>query len=125
MAPFRSILFAESEVDIGIDGCKVPEMFADLNLDQIVESITAGRDEYNLKPFFYTPLRDVETINYRYDILRDLEGRQFAGYIQSFAQEMRKMRGVSRSSGKALLQIPEAKLVSRCGGDLLRARSRA
>jgi len=93
VASFRSILFAESEIDIGIDGREAPEIFADLNLDQIVESITAGRNEYNLKPFFYTPLREIETINYRYDILRDLEGQEFAGYIQSFAQEMRKMRG--------------------------------
>jgi DNA mismatch repair protein MutS len=69
-----------------------PDFFTDLNLDQIVESITAGRDEYNLKPFFYTPLRGVESINYRYEILRDLEHQPVFGCIQSFAQEMRTMR---------------------------------
>ena len=89
---FRSILFVESEIDPGIDEQEAPEIFTDLNLDQIVESMTAGRDEYNLKPFFYTPLRDVETVNYRYDVLRDLEGQELAGFIQSFAQEMRRMR---------------------------------
>jgi DNA mismatch repair protein MutS len=61
---FRSILFDESEIGTDIDGRQAPEFFTDLNLDQIVESIAAGRDEYSLKPFFYTPLSHVETINY-------------------------------------------------------------
>ena len=90
--PFRSILFDQSEIGADIDGHEAPEFFTDLNLDQIVAPITAGRDEYNLKPFFYTPLRDVETICYRYEILRDLENQALFGYIQSFAQEMRTMR---------------------------------
>src|ERR1017187_7456901 len=66
--PFHSILFDESEAGTDIGGREAPEFFTDLNLDQIVASMTAGRDEYNLKPFFYTPLSRVETINYRYDI---------------------------------------------------------
>ena len=67
-------------------------MFADLNLDQIIDTITADRDEYNLKPFFNTPLRDVEIVNYRHDVLRDLEDQALAGYVRSFAEAMRKMR---------------------------------
>jgi DNA mismatch repair ATPase MutS len=74
------------------DGRDAPEFFTDLNLDQIVASITAGRDEYNLKPVFYTPLSHVETINYRHNILRDLENRTLFGHIGSFAQKMRSMR---------------------------------
>ncbi len=89
---FRSILYAGSEIGSGIDGREAPEFFTDLNLDQIVASITAGRGEYNLRPFFYTPLRHVETINYRHDILRDLENRTLFGHIGSFAQQMRAMR---------------------------------
>jgi hypothetical protein len=90
--PFWSILFDRADIGIGVDDRRPPEIFTDLNLDQIVDSITANRDEYNLKPFFYAPLNDVETINYRYDILRDLEDQTVAGYIGSFAEGMRKMR---------------------------------
>ena len=72
-----------------------PEFFSDLNLDQIVASITAGREEYNLTPFFYTPLRRVETINYRHNILRDFENQALLGHISSFGQEMRAMRAIS------------------------------
>jgi DNA mismatch repair protein MutS len=91
--PFRSILFDESESNADVDGKQAPEFFTDLNLDQIVSSMTAGRDEYNLKPFFYTPLSHVRAIEYRYEILRDLENRDLLVHIQSFAQEMRTMRG--------------------------------
>ena len=48
--PFYSILFDRPEISIGIDDQKCPAIFADLNLDQIVDAITAARDEYNLKP---------------------------------------------------------------------------
>jgi DNA mismatch repair protein MutS len=92
-SPFRSILFDESETSTGIDGRKAPEFFPDLNLDQVVASITAGREEYNLKPFFHTPLSRVETINYRYDILRDLENQALFEHISSFGKKMRAMRG--------------------------------
>ena len=91
-ASFRSVLFAESEMVSDTDIQKARESCSDLNFDQIVESVTAGRDEYNLKPFFYTPLRDVETVKYRYDVFRDLEDKSLAGFFQSFAQEMRRMR---------------------------------
>lgn len=45
--PFRSILFDQSEVGTDIDRQEAPDFFVDLNLDQIVASITAGWDEYN------------------------------------------------------------------------------
>ncbi len=66
--PFQSILFDNPESGREINKQEAPDFFADLNLDQIVESITSGRDEYNLKPFFYIPLKRVEAINYRQEI---------------------------------------------------------
>ena len=93
--PFRSILFDQSEISTVVDGRETPEFFSDLNLDQIVASITAGREEYNLKPFFYTPLRRIETINYRHDILRDLENQALLGHIRSFAQECGRCASIS------------------------------
>ncbi len=90
--PFRSILFDESEIGPDIDGKDAPEFFTDLNLDQIVASITAARDEYNLKPFFYISLSHVEAINYRYEILRELENQVLLKCIRSFAEEIRRMR---------------------------------
>ncbi len=71
---------------------QAPEFFQDLNLDQIVDAITAGRDEYNLKPFFYTPLRDLAAIEYRHEILQDLESEGLFQAIKSFSSQMAAMR---------------------------------
>ncbi len=98
-ALFCSILFDQSEMSV-VDR-EPPEIFGDLNLDQIVNSITAGREEYNLKPFFYAPLSDVETVRYRHDISRDLEDQAVAGYVRSFAEDMREMRDHLSRAGKA------------------------
>jgi hypothetical protein len=89
---FSSILFEKCEAGTDAFARGQPMCFADLNLDQIVASITAGREEYNLKSFFYTPLAHVEAINYRHEIFRDIENPVLLGYIEQFALDMQKMR---------------------------------
>ena len=71
---------------------KPPAFFVDLNFDQIIDAITTGRQEYNLKPFFYTSLNDIDTIKYRHEIMRDLENEILFEHIKSFSQKMRAMR---------------------------------
>ena len=90
--PFRSILFRDpgDARDIGRIG--TPEYFGDLNLDQIVTSITAAKQDYNLRPFFYAPLRSVEAVKYRHEVMRDLEESDILDCIQRFAAGMRLMR---------------------------------
>lgn len=53
---FQSILFEHSASGVGLDGQQEPDFFSDLNLDQVLELMTAGRKQYDLKPFFYAPL---------------------------------------------------------------------
>jgi DNA mismatch repair protein MutS len=89
---FQSILFEISADGNGGAGSGVPEFFHDLHLDQIVDAITAGREEYNLKPFFYTRLTDLAAIAYRQEIMRDLEAEPLFESIKSFSNQMREMR---------------------------------
>src|SRR6266699_5715367 len=89
---FHSILFERTEDSIKKEPLEAPDFFVDLNLDQIRDAITAGRQEYNLKPFFYTSLNDIDAIKYRHEIMRDLENKNLFELIQSFAQKMRTMR---------------------------------
>jgi DNA mismatch repair ATPase MutS len=89
---FHSILFERTEDSIKKETLEAPVFFVDLNLDQIIDAITAGREEYNLKPFFYTPLNDIDAIKYRHEIMRDLENKILFEHIKSFAQKMRAMR---------------------------------
>lgn len=89
---FDSILFRDARAAEVIDGASEPEIFGDLNLDQIIDSVTRGRDDYNLKPFFYVPLTDVDAVIYRHEIMRDLERNDVVSCINAFAEQMRAMR---------------------------------
>lgn len=89
---FHSILFDRSGGDDDVDELLEPSFFVDLNLDQVVEALTAGREEYRLRPFFYAPLHDVATVRYRHEVLNDLEQSDVIESIRAFGQEMRRMR---------------------------------
>ena len=91
-APFQSVLFEQPARGAGVDGLQEPDFFADLNLDQVLESMTAGRKQYDLKPFFYAPLHDVATVRYRHEVLRDLEKPVVLESVMRFAATMRRMR---------------------------------
>lgn len=89
---FNSILFARTEDSLKAETSEAPGFFVDLNLDQIIDAITAGKQGYRLKPFFYTPLSDTDAIKYRHEVMQDLENGILFEYITSFAQKMRAMR---------------------------------
>jgi len=99
-ALFHSILFTSNENISEKNDREAPDYFGDLNFDQVVEAITAGRDECDLKPFFYCPLKNLEDIYDRQDAFRDLEASSLFEAIQSFADEMRKMRSCTAQSAK-------------------------
>jgi DNA mismatch repair protein MutS len=88
-AGYRSILFGAADVDVA--GAEQPECFVDLNLDQVVDGIV-GRDEYDLRPFFHTPLHDVDAVGYRHAVFRDLETTGLRDAIDAFANGMRRVR---------------------------------
>jgi DNA mismatch repair ATPase MutS len=87
---FESILFDQDEVDVA--SAAEPLFFSDLNLDQVVASITAGRDEYALTEFFYAPLRRAAAVEYRHEVFRDLEQEDVREAVRAFAERMQRMR---------------------------------
>jgi DNA mismatch repair ATPase MutS len=91
LTTFHSILFEKAEDIPTTETVEAPDFFVDLNLDQIVANITLGKQDYNLKPFFYTPLSSIEAIVYRHEIMQDLENKILFEAIKTFAQSMRSM----------------------------------
>lgn len=89
---FGSILFERPEEGADVDGLEQPDFFVDLNLDQVLESVTADREQYELRPFFYAPLRGVAAVRYRHEVLRDLEKPDVLDSITRFASAMRRAR---------------------------------
>ena len=100
---FESILFETPEDRPGVAKPEMPAFFVDLNLDQIVDAVVKGKQEYNLKPFFWSPVARVDTISYRHEVMQELEKEQPSRIIAEFAQRMHTMRGpidgTSTSSG--------------------------
>jgi DNA mismatch repair protein MutS len=88
----HSILFNGPDGSVDTDVREEPSSFTDLNLDQVLESMTAGREEYDLKPFFYAPLHDVTAVHYRHEVLRDLEKDPVFECVGAFVQKMRRKR---------------------------------
>jgi len=89
---YNSILFDKPLSELEIGSLEPPIYFTDLNLDQIVDAITLHKKEYNLRPFYYLPLQDKETILYRQEVMRELEKEDLYMRINDFAEKMVIMR---------------------------------
>jgi DNA mismatch repair protein MutS len=89
---FHGILFEQSERAAGVDGLEQPDFFLDLNLDQVLRSMTPGREQYEIKPFFYSPLHETAAVRYRHEVLRDLEKPDVLEAITRFAEAIVRMR---------------------------------
>jgi DNA mismatch repair protein MutS len=89
---FYSILFETAQDRSEGDPLSPPAFFVNLNCDQVVAAITAGKDEYNLKPFFHSRLHRVDAVNYRHDVIRDLDDTPLHERVNSFAQTMHAIR---------------------------------
>jgi len=89
---FQDILFQRVEDGVTRETLEEPACFADLDLDQVIDAITASKRDYNLKPFFYVPVKDADTIKYRQEIARDLEDGALWQSIEAFALKIGTMR---------------------------------
>lgn len=86
---FHSILFEEPNATKTVEA---PDCFGDLNLDRIIDAVTADWKDYDLKPFYYAPLNDLGAIAYRQEVMQDFEDQALMQGIKSFSERMRGMR---------------------------------
>lgn len=98
---FHSILSRNAKDRINTGEIGTPAFFVDLNLDQIVDAITAKRQEYDLKTFFYTPLSDAETIHYRHEVFQDMEDVAVMKSIKNFSEKIITMHRYLRLAQKS------------------------
>lgn len=81
------------------DGAR-PDYFGDLNLDQVVDAVVDGLEEYDLAPYFHCRLDDGAAVRYRQAVFADLERDRVHDAVASFAASMRRMRADLSMSGQ-------------------------
>jgi DNA mismatch repair protein MutS len=64
----------------------------DLNLDQVFAAVTRGREDLGLSSVFYTPLRHLEDVAYRHEVLADLAQPPIQAVVRAFGEAMRQTR---------------------------------
>lgn len=99
-----SILFDRLEDCSNAQSAGPPIAFVDLNLDQVVDAVTAEWAGYDLQPFFYYSLRLSESVSYRHEVFRDLENAALYERIRAFAASMRDVRGHLQVAAKFYYQ---------------------
>jgi DNA mismatch repair protein MutS len=110
-------LFDRSDDEAPAEVIVAPEYFADLHLDDIVSSVTAGREAYQLAPFFYSPLDDIATLVYRHEVFSDLEDKELCELVGSFARQMHAVRERLASAAKGYYHYERQRLFLDAAGD--------
>ncbi len=95
-----SILHANPDEAVSGIATQEPEFFPDLQLDQVVDAVISGFEEYDLKPFFYASLESVDAITYRQEIVRELGDTRLFEALKSFSCGMQTMRKHLVQAGK-------------------------
>lgn len=88
---FRSVVFPDVESPTPDERAE-PAYFSDLNLDQVVSALTAGRAGYDLARRFYHHPVDEKTIAYRQAVFADLEQPALCEALSSFSAQMQATR---------------------------------
>ncbi len=95
-----SVLFREPADRYEAEQAEQPSCFPDLYLDQIHDSITAGRDEYALSVFFYCTPASAHDLQYRHEVFTDLASDAVYNSVKTFQSGMRKVRHALRQAAE-------------------------
>ena len=123
LSTFQSILYPCVTLGMRTEERAEPDFARDLNLDQIVEAVTAGYDEYDLAPLFYRCLDDPDQIAYRHEVMRDLEKREVRERTKAFLADMRQVRGILTAAGQMYYAQQKIDASSRLSSIMLRQRA--
>lgn len=125
---FRSILRQAGAPQAAGEKPLAPAFAGDINFDQIIEAVTAGRQKYDWKEFFHSPLLERDEILYRQEVMRDLERDDLSACIRTFSARMAAMRAHLQQVEKMYFQLQKerwfleaAATYCQAAQDLLRA----
>jgi DNA mismatch repair ATPase MutS len=86
---YESILYLHnSDRERAAANEQVPDIFNDLNLDQVIDRILHFRHCSSLAGCFYTALKDIDAIVYRQETMKDLEDKQILSLYKTFSDTL-------------------------------------
>ena len=95
-----SLLFERGDDPRRSSPCVMPAYFIDLNLDQVIATVCAGKAEYDLERIFYRPLKSADEIEYRHEVFSDIERLRLLDSLYAFSEGMGSTRRRLASLGK-------------------------
>jgi DNA mismatch repair protein MutS len=87
-----SVLYPPGVAAPDADRRQPPDVLKDLNLDQVIEAVAKGREDYDLSPFLHDPTTTVSAVEYRHEVFRDLEDDGVRARVELFGHRMHDMR---------------------------------
>jgi hypothetical protein len=77
-----------------------PDCLHDLALDQLIDELGSGRDEYRLGELFSAPTAEPEVVHFRHAVFRDLDRGDVRHALADFGAAMREVRrGLEQADG--------------------------
>ncbi|WP_414040491.1 MutS-related protein [Acidithiobacillus sp. M4-SHS-6] len=86
-----SLLFHDERPDLSGDSSE-PAYFHDLGLDQVINKLLEGREEYKLNEYFYCLPQDMETIQFRQAVMGDMGNETLYNNLSLFSNELSGIR---------------------------------
>ncbi len=84
----KSILFKTEEILNTYDQNDI--MFKDLNLDDVISEVLRRAKLFDIKKYYYTPLKNKEDIIYRQEVFKDLENKALFDDLNLFSYTMNR-----------------------------------
>ncbi len=67
-------------------------LLKDTNLDQIIKTIISHKKDFDIEHFFYLLCDNIKTINYRQNVIKDLQRDKFYVKVDEFSQKILKTK---------------------------------
>ena len=67
-------------------------LLIDTNLDQVIKSVVSYKKDFDIEHFFYLLCDDIQTIDYRQNVIQDLLRDRFYIKVDEFSQKMLKTK---------------------------------
>jgi hypothetical protein len=98
-----------TDADAGVEAAQ--DTLRDLNIDQVVHAVTAGRESFQLDTWFRRPLTDVEDVRFRQAVFHDLRRADVRLVMDSFAAGLDQVRALLATAAKVHYALVRQRLV--------------